>query len=144
MRTSSIRGLLALESILCVEDPRAGEVREDGAVVAGAGGFEDAHDLEEVGVVHVAAFVWAARCLPPQVRQTSQSFALLALLGLGAAWEIFEFAADQGEWFVAQKGLHDTMTDLLCDAVGAAIGLFRLPSRAAIRTRPEPSLLELR
>ncbi len=53
--------------------------------------------------------------------------ALLALLVLGGAlaagtlWEVFEFTVDQTGWFNAQRGLHDTMLDLVADAIGAAV-----------------------
>ena len=71
-------------------------------------------------LVHVAAFVWVACCVLP--RGQGALLTALAATGLGAGWELFEFLADQGGWFVAQKGLNDTMLDLLCDALGAAIG----------------------
>lgn len=55
-------------------------------------------------------------------------FAFLFALGVGALWEIFEFAMDQLAGMNMQKamlgdssGLTDTMWDLIVDAVGALI-----------------------
>lgn len=52
--------------------------------------------------------------------------ALLAFtfaVAIGALWEIFEFAMDQTFGLNMQKsGLNDTMSDLMVDCVGAAIG----------------------
>ncbi len=46
-------------------------------------------------------------------------------LSIGALWEIFEFAMDQIFGMNMQKsGLADTMSDLIVDAIGAAIGAF--------------------
>ena len=42
-------------------------------------------------------------------------------LSAGALWEIFEFAIDRTGFFNAQRGLHDTMLDLLADATGAIL-----------------------
>lgn len=42
-------------------------------------------------------------------------------LAIGAAWEIFEFAADSLFGFTMQKGLADTMWDIVVDTVGALI-----------------------
>ncbi len=42
-------------------------------------------------------------------------------LSAGTLWEIFEFAIDQTGLFYAQRGLEDTMLDLLADAVGGFI-----------------------
>lgn len=55
-------------------------------------------------------------------------------LAAGTLWEIFEFAVDRSGLFVAQRGLQDTMLDLLANSMGAvlAITLFagrRLMSR---------------
>lgn len=50
-------------------------------------------------------------------------FAFSFGVAIGAIWEIFEFAMDQGFGFNMQKsGLVDTMYDLIVDCVGAAIG----------------------
>lgn len=71
-------------------------------------------------LVHVGAFAWVAATVLP--RGPSVVVTALAATGLGAGWELFEFLTDQGGWFVAQRGLDDTMLDLLCDALGATIG----------------------
>lgn len=50
-------------------------------------------------------------------------FAFCFALAIGAMWEIFEFAMDQGFGLNMQKsGLRDTMGDLIVDCVGALIG----------------------
>ncbi len=46
-------------------------------------------------------------------------------LSAGTLWELFEFAIDQTGLFQAQRGLHDTMFDLLADAGGGVL-LFML------------------
>jgi hypothetical protein len=49
-------------------------------------------------------------------------FSFMFAMGLGAVWEIFEFAMDQGFGLNMQKsGLVDTMWDLIVDGVGALI-----------------------
>lgn len=48
-------------------------------------------------------------------------FAFLFALGLGTVWEIFEFAMDQMFGLRMQKGLVDTMWDLIVDAAGAVV-----------------------
>ena len=46
-------------------------------------------------------------------------------VSIGAMWEIFEFSMDQLFGMNMQKsGLVDTMTDLIIDTAGAAIGAF--------------------
>lgn len=54
--------------------------------------------------------------------------ALCATVSVGTAWELFEFAVDATGAFTAQRGLADTMLDLLADTVGAAlvVGAFAL------------------
>ena len=48
-------------------------------------------------------------------------FAFMFAVGLGALWEIFEFAMDNAFGLNMQKsGLHDTMWDLIVDTIGAA------------------------
>jgi len=49
-------------------------------------------------------------------------FAFMFAVGIGALWEIFEFAMDQLFGLTMQKsGLIDTMWDLIVDTVGAAV-----------------------
>ncbi len=56
-----------------------------------------------------------------------QSLLLLSVLGIaisaGTLWEVFEFAMDRTGWFYAQRGLHDTMLDLIADTLGASTTL---------------------
>ncbi len=42
-------------------------------------------------------------------------------LSAGALWEIFEFTIDRTGFFGAQRGLNDTMLDLIADACGGII-----------------------
>ena len=46
-------------------------------------------------------------------------FAFCFAMAAGAVWEIFEFAMDQLFGLNMQKGLVDTMADLIADAIGA-------------------------
>ena len=48
-------------------------------------------------------------------------FAFMFSVGLGAIWEIFEFAMDMAFRVEMQPGLTDTMADLIVDAVGAGV-----------------------
>ena len=49
-------------------------------------------------------------------------FAFMFAMGIGALWEIFEYAMDQTFGLNMQKsGLQDTMWDLIVDAIGALI-----------------------
>jgi len=56
-----------------------------------------------------------------------QTFMLLLVLGLaisaGTLWEVFEFVMNRTGLFYSQRGLHDTMLDLIADAIGAIITL---------------------
>jgi uncharacterized membrane protein YjdF len=69
-------------------------------------------------------------------------FAFVFAMGMGAIWEIFEFAMDQLFGFNMQKsGLVDTMSDLIVDGIGAlfisALGW------GYLRTKDRDSFLEL-
>lgn len=44
-----------------------------------------------------------------------------ATLSAGTLWEVFEFSVDQTGLFYAQRGLSDTMMDLIADGIGAAL-----------------------
>ena len=46
---------------------------------------------------------------------------LAGTLSAGTLWELFEFAVDRTGLFYAQRGLFDTMIDLLADAIGAIL-----------------------
>lgn len=48
-------------------------------------------------------------------------FAFMFAVGIGALWEIFEYAMDSIFGLNMQKGLDDTMWDLIVDALGALI-----------------------
>jgi len=41
------------------------------------------------------------------------------VMSLGTLWEVFEFAIDRTGLFQAQRGLTDTMLDLIADMLGA-------------------------
>ena len=47
--------------------------------------------------------------------------AVVIALGGGAAWEILEYSIDRTGWFNSQRGLDDTMLDLVANAVGALV-----------------------
>ena len=48
---------------------------------------------------------------------------LACALSLGTVWELFEFSIDRFGWFTAQRGLEDTMVDLVADLCGALLAL---------------------
>lgn len=54
-------------------------------------------------------------------------------VSLGTFWEIFEFAADKSGLFYAQRGLSDTMLDLIANLVGT---LFTLALYAGLARGP--------
>lgn len=100
--------------------------------------------------MHFLAFAWVARMMfeviggwegANRVRVPAKSALILLLaLGLGACWELFEFAVDQLGLFVAQPGLYDTMMDFVCDGMGAlsvVVGRALVSSdREPVRARP--------
>ncbi|MDX1656756.1 MAG: hypothetical protein R3310_16220, partial [Candidatus Competibacteraceae bacterium] len=68
-------------------------------------------------------------------------FAFMFAMGLGALWEIFEFAMDQLFGLNMQKsGLVDTMWDLIVDMIGSLI--IALLGWGFLRTREVDSFLE--
>lgn len=68
-------------------------------------------------------------------------FAFMFAVGMGALWEIFEFAMDQIFGMNMQKsGLVDTMWDLIVDSIGAAV--ISLLGWAYLRTAGSNSFLE--
>ena len=68
-------------------------------------------------------------------------FAFMFAVGMGALWEIFEFAMDQSFGMNMQKsGLMDTMWDLIVDSIGAAV--IALFGWAYLRTAGSDSFLE--
>lgn len=68
-------------------------------------------------------------------------FAFMFAVGIGALWEIFEFAMDQSFGMNMQKsGLIDTMWDLIVDTIGAAV--IALLGWIYLRTTGNNSFLE--
>lgn len=68
-------------------------------------------------------------------------FAFMFAMGMGAIWEIFEFAMDQIFGMNMQKsGLNDTMWDLIVDGIGAFI--ISVLGWGFLRTRDRDSFLE--
>lgn len=61
------------------------------------------------------------RLAPPF--QFIQLFVLTCALSLGTFWELFEFSIDRTGWFTAQRGLHDTMLDLVANLSGVLLVL---------------------
>ena len=71
-------------------------------------------------LAHAAVSFGLARVLARSLPPGPAFIAPLAALGLGAAFELFEFAADATGLVTAQRSLADTMLDLAADAAGAA------------------------
>lgn len=67
-------------------------------------------------------------------------FACLFSIGLGVVWEIFEFGMDVALGWTMQKGLVDTMGDLIVDVIGAAI--IALLGYGYLQTKEVDSFLE--
>jgi hypothetical protein len=73
--------------------------------------------------VHLAVSFGLARLVAGALPERAPRWLLaLGALGLGALWELFEFAADATGLVTAQRGLADTMLDLGADAAGASLG----------------------
>lgn len=85
--------------------------------------------MHVVGSGAIAVIVYAAlgayctgRSLTlPTVLRVALVFSVT--LSLGVFWEVFEFGVDRTGLFYAQRGLTDTMIDLIADALGAAIAI---------------------
>ncbi|MFK7854491.1 MAG: hypothetical protein AB8B79_10275 [Granulosicoccus sp.] len=80
-------------------------------------------------------------CSRNQVVLSSWHFSVLVFCGTlsaGTLWEIFEFTIDQTGMFYAQRGLQDTMIDLLADAAGAILllALFAVAHLLKVKTAP--------
>ena len=74
-----------------------------------------------IGTVVMLIFVRGRRLDAPALLLAFMAFAFA--MSIGAVWEIFEYGMDQLFGLNMQKsGLHDTMTDLIVDAIGAVIG----------------------
>jgi hypothetical protein len=91
-------------------------------------------------VVHAAVSFGLVRILLPALPSPRWG-APLAALGLGALWELFEFAADATGLVAAQRGLEDTMLDLAADGAGAlaAAASLRATLRECARSFPVSS-----
>lgn len=63
------------------------------------------------------------------------AFVLAGTVTAGTLWELFEFSIDRTGLFHAQRGLHDTMLDLLADTVGAVLAIVAFIIVASIRMR---------
>ena len=64
------------------------------------------------------------------------------VVSLGTLWEVFEFAIDRTGLFQAQKGLTDTMLDLIADVIGAlaTVSAFIWMNRRKTYTLPKGAL----
>ncbi|MEM8743510.1 MAG: hypothetical protein AAGF14_02620 [Pseudomonadota bacterium] len=64
------------------------------------------------------------------------------VVSLGTLWEVFEFAIDRTGLFQAQKGLTDTMLDLVADVIGAlaTVTAFIWMNRRKAYTLPKGAL----
>ena len=74
---------------------------------------------------------------------------LVSILGfvvsLGTLWEVFEFTIDSTGLFRSQRGLEDTMFDLIVDAIGAlaALSVFIGLDRRKVHSRPGHPLFDI-
>lgn len=74
-----------------------------------------------IGVVFTLLMFEGDRYAAPPMAVAVIAFSIA--LSIGALWEIFEFGMDRAFGMNMQKsGLQDTMTDLMVDTVGAALG----------------------
>ena len=82
-----------------------------------------------LGFAAIATLILAATaryCARRQIAAPAafvQLVVLAAALSLGTVWELFEFAVDRTGWFRAQRGLEDTMLDLVADLCGVLLVL---------------------
>ena len=74
-----------------------------------------------IGTVIMLIFVRGERLKAPALLLAAMAFAFA--VSIGSIWEIFEYGMDQLFGLNMQKsGLHDTMSDLIVDSIGALIG----------------------
>lgn len=88
------------------------------------------HLLGSAAVASVLSVGLLSYCRQANLRLPPELWRWLVFAGTvcaGAFWEIFEFSVDQTGLFVAQKGLQDTMIDLIANALGALLALFWAP-----------------
>lgn len=86
-------------------------------------------------------------CSRNHIKLPSWLFAALVFCGTltaGTLWEIFEFAMDQTGMFYAQRGLQDTMIDLLADAGGAILLVALFAIAHLVKSKTTPLSLELK
>jgi hypothetical protein len=109
-------------------------------VLGMAGGLYERSALYDK-LVHAAIGFGLARLLARTLPSGPAWLAPLAALGIGALWELFEFAADATGLVAAQRGLADTMLDLAAGAAGAlaAAALLRATLRECARSSPVSS-----
>lgn len=60
---------------------------------------------------------------------------LAGTLSAGTLWELFEFSIDRTRLFTAQRGLDDTMLDLVADAIGACLVTVMYAASVSFRPR---------
>ena len=87
------------------------------------------------GLLLLASRRWSEQrglALPPEM---AVMLVLAGTVTLGTLWELFEFTVDLTGAFVAQRGLEDTMLDLLADTVGAALTVGAFAGTATLRSR---------
>lgn len=60
----------------------------------------------------------------------------------GTFWELFEFAVDRTGLFAAQRGLHDTMLDLLADTLGALLVVSAFAVKISLRRQATAAVPE--
>jgi hypothetical protein len=109
-------------------------------VLGMAGGLYERSALYDKAA-HAAVSFGLTRVLARSLPTGSGWAAPLAALGLGAGFELFEFAADATGLVAAQRGLADTMLDLAADAAGcfAAAATLRATLRECARSFPVSS-----
>lgn len=83
--------------------------------------FGSAMGFSMLGFLLVFTMFEGDRYAAPPIAISTMAFCLAVTIG--AIWEIFEFGMDQAFGLNMQKsGLDDTMSDLIVDCVGAALG----------------------
>ncbi len=104
-----------------------------------------------LGMGAIAVYLRTAvqrHCHKAGLRLPSRTLALIAVSGtisIGALWELFEFALDQIGLFVTQRGLRDTMLDLLANTLGALGARWRwLPASEPDVRQPHRPVLDAR
>ncbi|MEO8550941.1 MAG: hypothetical protein ABI678_13240 [Kofleriaceae bacterium] len=105
--------------------------------------FDKILHLEASGVVGLVVFVSVDRVIDQRVKGRwllDGVLIVIGTIGVGAMWEIAEFTADHafGWWTQGSPQLDplpDTMWDLVCDGVGAALAALAGPSVVELRRR---------